>query len=674
MKHISFHSLILMLVSSLCACTQSGGGAHAGDLVVTGISNNTLYIEAAEGESCTFNVTAKYDWEVLDTKGFTCTPRSGGPGEKITVTATAQSTNTSLDIKDLGQLNFRSNGTKFVGITAKQRTLVSITDGFETVYADANQGSKTVLEFLSKRNYVDVVAKGGVECKIISHESVSGRYTVEVTTKEDNISTDERKAGSVQIKVDGVVLNGEIPVMQRPAITISREKIMVPSRKGKSMTFTFSSPFQYTISTSSSAVKATDNGDCTVELNVIEDNTTSQNRKAGTLSIALSSHPECKKTLQIEQYAYTAPQTLMIYFIGTQLLSHFQKNMRDIQEALSENIQGQSRVLVFYQTTTTNGAMYEYRYDEQKRCCVEEVKKYDIPLVFQKQTLTGHLSDMMDYAPADKFVLVVSSHGKAWIPKGMTKAPCRSVSSAADFWRKAPNALDTRHIGDTSSQQYNTDEFAQGILDTGSKLEYIIFDDCFMSNIEAMYDFRKTAKYIIASPCEIMGSGFPYKTVMKDMLRRNGTEYDLEAICKDFYDYYSTSASTKSGCIALTDCSKLEAMAQAMRAVNDAGWKEPVDRDAIQAYEGISGSYNPTHIFFDLEQYVKDWCRSHSAIDGFIKVMDETVTQRLHTPMFYSAYNGSMNNISYYSGVTTSAPSEAYQEELKQTAWYKDTH
>ena len=41
---------------------------------------------------------------------------------------------------------------------------------------------------------------------------------------------------------------------------------------------------------------------------------------------------------------------------------------------------------------------------------------------------------------------------------------------------------------------------------------------------------------------------------------------------------------------------------------------------------------------------------------------------------YYSAYNGRMNPVAYYSGVSFSEPSDKYTEENKQTSWYRDTH
>lgn len=46
---------------------------------------------------------------------------------------------------------------------------------------------------------------------------------------------------------------------------------------------------------------------------------------------------------------------------------------------------------------------------------------------------------------------------------------------------------------------------------------------------------------------------------------------------------------------------------------------------------------------------------------------------RFHTAQFFSVYNNRMNDIRYYSGVTTYAPAETYRNEWQQTAWYAAT-
>ena len=62
------------------------------------------------------------------------------------------------------------------------------------------------------------------------------------------------------------------------------------------------------------------------------------------------------------------------------------------------------------------------------------------------------------------------------------------------------------------------------------------------------------------------------------------------------------------------------------------------------------------------------------AVTAFKEQLAKAVTSRYHTPMFYSAYNGVLNDINYYSGISTSASVEVYADEWAKTEWYKATH
>lgn len=39
----------------------------------------------------------------------------------------------------------------------------------------------------------------------------------------------------------------------------------------------------------------------------------------------------------------------------------------------------------------------------------------------------------------------------------------------------------------------------------------LVFDTCFMSSIEVLYEMRNSFDYIVSSPTEVLATGFPYK-------------------------------------------------------------------------------------------------------------------------------------------------------------------
>ena len=65
-----------------------------------------------------------------------------------------------------------------------------------------------------------------------------------------------------------------------------------------------------------------------------------------------------------------------------------------------------------------------------------------------------------------------------------------------------------------------------------------------MSCVEVAYDLRHAAQYIIASPTEIMGDGFPYGTVAPLFFRET---LDPQAICSAFVDHYRNLTTPENG-------------------------------------------------------------------------------------------------------------------------------
>lgn len=374
----------------------------------------------------------------------------------------------------------------------------------------------------------------------------------------------------------------------------------------------------------------------------------------------------------------TAEQTILFYFLGTSLKPHYNNNIANIVKAAERNILGNARILMFTQSSSTEASLEELLYDDSSRKCAKvNIKHYTLPLPYTQATLSEQLADMVKYAPARNYGLVIGSHGKAWIPTATTQTSklARSIISAREkLWTPAQGALQTRNIGDTSSTQYDTTTLAAAIAETGIKLQYIIFDACFMSNVEAAYDLRNSTDYILASPCEIMSTGLPYDSVLPELLLEQGTRFDLDVVCRLFVEYYrNTPEQIPSACSAVIDCSQLEKLAQAMLRINTSGSREITLAD-IQSYEGLS-----SHLFYDLEDYVKQSCTDEQAVADFSAQLNKTVSSRYHTDGFYSAYNKALNDINYYSGITTSAPilfddNTQYRDEWQKTEWYTATH
>ena len=165
------------------------------------------------------------------------------------------------------------------------------------------------------------------------------------------------------------------------------------------------------------------------------------------------------------------------------------------------------------------------------------------------------------------------------------------------------------------------------------------------------------------------------------LLENGGTKYNLDAVASVYVDHYLNNMKNDniSACVAITVCRELDALAECVKRLNEAPQKDVIDLREIQVYEGLNMVNNPAHIFYDLEDAAIHACADEQVVEALSAQLNKTVISRYHTPSFYSAYNGKLNEIHHYCGLTTSAPMEfdpksRYLYEWKMTQWYKATH
>lgn len=372
----------------------------------------------------------------------------------------------------------------------------------------------------------------------------------------------------------------------------------------------------------------------------------------------------------------TPPQTIIVYLAGVSLGGYFNNNLRDIKSALEDDIQGKSRVVIFQHKNKSTAELVEYSLKDGI-CEETTLTTYELPAVMNASELGHIFSDIVARTPSKSHSLIVGSHGLGWIPIGAepeAKAAYLGTGKAggamthAELWEQKGDII-TRYLGEDSNPQnrFDTTDLSEALTAAGVKMEYILFDACLMANVEALYDLRTNAKYIIGSPHEIMGQGFPYINIMPLLLGNKGASYDLDGVCRTFNEEYAATLGY-SGSIALVDCAQLDGLAQAMKQVNNSAQKH-YDIDDLQFYEGLV-----EHTFFDLGDYVDKMCDDEQAKKAFYEQLDRTVISKYSLDKFYSSYGiRGVYDIKAFTGISTSAPSRLYRSAYQQTAWYEAT-
>ncbi len=369
-------------------------------------------------------------------------------------------------------------------------------------------------------------------------------------------------------------------------------------------------------------------------------------------------------------------QTTLHYFMGTDLKSYYYTNVDDMEAAVAKGSLGcNGKFYYLFPTSASEATLYEVIYKNGRyggEGVSQEVKSYTNFASVSEESLQMVLEDVAADSGYDRINpehtmnLIIGSHGMGWEltePPRYTASTMQCAPSIDQIERGHPGVenqiIPTRYMGLSEKPSEGTidiEEIRTAIDQSGIRLGFIIFDACFMSSIEVYYRLRNCCDYIVASPAEVMAAGFPFETIIPQLFTDNGRSYDLTAVCGSFHSFYTNDYSTKSGTIAMCVTSELPALARVVSTMNIRELTEE-EIKSLQSYERYTN-----HKFYDLGDYITTACDDTEALSAFQTQFDCTFPTacRLHTPTFYTGVKGSGANtrtIDYYSGVTTSEPS-----------------
>lgn len=393
----------------------------------------------------------------------------------------------------------------------------------------------------------------------------------------------------------------------------------------------------------------------------------------------------CEETEEYDELPDTnAEKTVIMYLPWTgngsaSLYRYFQQNITDINNAVTtEGGLGDKQLLIFISESATQGVLIRLRY-ENGVCFNDTIRTYnnteDWNLTLNsKHWVTYLMNQVCSYAPADIYSLIIGSHGYGWIDAehiqeaSAAKALKRRLMMTPQGER--PITRGSRSFGYTGLLT-DISTLAEGIAESNiGKMQYILFDDCNMNNIETAYALREVTDYLIASPTEIMAYGMPYEKMWK-YLADVSPNYDK--ICNEFYNFYSTYHVGEYDCgtIGVTDCSQVDSIASLMKQINKSF---TFDTSLVNTVQNLDG-YNPP-IFFDLGDYVRNLCTDTELLATFEAQLQRLVPHKANTEYYFSALSRyGRHLITSYSGITISDPSQNEMAAGKSsTAFHAATH
>lgn len=305
--------------------------------------------------------------------------------------------------------------------------------------------------------------------------------------------------------------------------------------------------------------------------------------------------------------------TVLLYMMGNNGLEKYMDTNLSKVKSVTDQIPEHGRLVVFYDRGNYTHLTELYVEEETGRVKQRLIDEYppertsSVDPAFMEKVMRKTVETF----PSDTYGLILSSHGGGWVP-----------SEVFDLYL-TDRGLGTRFFGQDGYDCMEVPDLAKVL--GKFRFDYVIFDACYMSSVEALYELRNVTPHIIASVTAVMGAGFPYKEMMPLLYT---PDHGLKETCEAFMEFYKDL----SGTISLIDCSKLDALAEQMSRVIAAG-RTPQSTDGIQAYDGFK-----SHLYYDLEQYVEALTADKALRADFKKALDEAIPYTRHTPTIYVDY------------------------------------
>lgn len=356
------------------------------------------------------------------------------------------------------------------------------------------------------------------------------------------------------------------------------------------------------------------------------------------------------------------------------LYTYFKQNLDSIEGAIKKAGSMSNRVVVFLSTSASESELYEITL-VNKQIQHTTIKTYSGNLYTTADGIAQILNDVKSNAYALNYCsMIIGCHGVGWTykddwtnyPYGAKARTSQTASSDSTSYHL------TRFYGSASDMDYATDieTLDQGIAKAGIKMQYILFDDCYMANIETAYQLKDVTNFLIGSTSEVMAEGMPYQTMWSSLATATP---DYEAATRAFYNFYS-KFTYPYGTLSVIDCRKLDNLATIMKKINDNYTFDSSQLDSVQVLDGFNQP-----IFYDMKDYVLHLCKNNDMLNDFSAYLKQAVRYSVHTDSIYSAiYNntGRYIKVNQFSGITISDPSinSVALKGKEKTAWWKATH
>ena len=214
--------------------------------------------------------------------------------------------------------------------------------------------------------------------------------------------------------------------------------------------------------------------------------------------------------------------------------------------------------------------------------------------------------------------LVLWSHGSAWLPESVSLASQRATA-VKSFGLDQTMANNENHNAEMDVRKL-------AIILNNYHFDFILFDACFMASIEVFYELRNTTDYIIASPTEVLATGFPYKDILTDML---STTVNYQKIAQKYVAFFQQKKGVlQSASVVTVKTAELPQFATLFKYYLNTISREITDQKWLQY------SQDEVDYLFDLGQ-VADYLQKEQTNKKLTEQLGRLITNYHHTSYFF---------------------------------------
>ena len=364
--------------------------------------------------------------------------------------------------------------------------------------------------------------------------------------------------------------------------------------------------------------------------------------------------PSCGEKNDEPKQRSAARRTVLVYAVASNnLASDLVSDRNEMIHAASgvAGLGSDVRVLLYSvpSQAAAEATLAELSKDAEGEWSFQPLKTYDRnTFSTDPARMREVFADLRESAPADRYGLILWSHGTGWIPAFSDhQVPGMQKSYGMDKYQGATDYCDL-------------DELSDAIPDR--MFDYIWFDLCYMMGVEVAYQLRGKCDYIAGYPTEDWSMGMNYETTLP-MLAAPAP--DLAAAGKAFYDYYTEQNMAVTVTVMKTD--GLERLADAAADIYAYG-QPPVSPYGLMNYSRLKTG------LYDFGQFTKKYLDASDPeavrlMDAFDSALADIT---LYAGCSTKNFNGTQNAFdpSQYSGLSCCFPgtidsaAEAYYATL----------